>query len=265
MQFLTPAQLDPVVRIANYHPALPGQSWANRRIPDLQVILAIEGEFEYREAESIWPIHPGEVLWIEPGVAHTFCCVETSATGTISGMHLELQTIGTWAAGDYRLVHMPERVTRIQESEYLQERFRRMASVFGSYVHDRELLVSTIAREILILLMAYWRQSTNSTISPRMLEMLRFIRNHLQQPLSRQELAAEFGLSPEHINLLFRQELGMTPSAVINRERVMLAHRLLHEQGQTVTEAAYAVGFSDPFYFSRVFKQILGVPPSQVQ
>jgi two-component system response regulator YesN len=56
----------------------------------------------------------------------------------------------------------------------------------------------------------------------------------------------------------------MTPSAVINRERVMLAYRLIHEQGKSVKEAAYAVGYQDPFYFSRVFKRTLGIPPSQV-
>lgn len=44
----------------------------------------------------------------------------------------------------------------------------------------------------------------------------------------------------------------------------MLAYRLIHEQGKSVKEAAYAAGYQDPFYFSRVFKRTLGIPPSQV-
>jgi len=261
---LTLAEIQPVVRIANYHDVLSLQSWPQRTIPDLQLILIIKGDYEYQEGTSLIPVQPGQILWIEPGIRHTFRHVDAKTGGLISSIHLELSATGTWAAGDYRLLQMPERLTVVNDMAYFQERFWRMAQVFGSYLYQRELLTSAIAREIMILLLGHWQQPTTAKLSPRMEEMLAFIRLHLQQPLSRQELAAAFGVSPEHINLLFRRELGMTPSAVINRERVMLAYRLIHEQGKSVKEAAYAVGYQDPFYFSRVFKRTLGISPSQV-
>ena len=146
----------------------------------------------------------------------------------------------------------------------MHERFRRNAAIFRSYLPHRELLLAAIAQEILLLLLGHWQQPTTVTLSARMEEMIAFIRANLQQPLSRTVLAAAFGLTPEHVNLLFRRELGITPSTVINRERVMTAYRLIHEDGHSVKEAAYAVGYQDPFYFSRIFKQILGIPPSQV-
>lgn len=261
---LTLAEIQPVVRIANYHEVAPLQSWPQRMIPDLQLILIIQGAFEYRAGALVTPVQPGELLWIEPGVRHTFRHVEPGVPGLISGIHFELTTPGTWAAGDYWLLQAPERVTLVNEISYLHDRFRRMAQVFSSYLPQRELLTSTIAREILLLLVGHWQQPATSQLSARMAEMLAFIRLNLQRPLSRQDLAVAFGVSPEHINLLFRRELNMTPSAVINRERVMLAYRLIHEEGKSVKEAAYAVGYQDPFYFSRVFKRTLGIPPSQV-
>lgn len=265
MQLLTPADIHPTVRIANDHSVMPGQSWPNRTIPDLQLILMIDGKFEYSEGEQLWPVSPGEILLIEPGVIHTFRSNEASHTGRIAGIHLELIAEGSWAAGDYRLAQTPERITQPHNIDYLQSRFERLAIIFAGYDPYRQFLLNTIAHEVVLLLMSEWRRSTPAQVSLRMQEMIRFIRTHLQEPLSRQTLANEFSLSPEHINLLFRRELGMTPSAVINRERIMLAYRLIHEQGHSVKEAAFAVGFSDPFYFSRVFKEILGVPPSQVQ
>ena len=264
MHYVTLAEIEPVVRIANYHEVLPRQSWSQRTIPDLQLILIIAGHFEYLEGNQVVAIRPGEVLWIEPARRHTFRHVEDKASGMISGIHLELMTKGTWAAGDYRLAQAPERVTPVNEMAYLHERFHRMAQVYRSYLPQRDLLTSAIAREILLLLVGHWQQPATAHLSPRMEAMLAFIRTHLQHPLSRQDLAAAFGVSPEHINLIFRRELNMTPSAVINRERVMLAYRLIHEQGKSVKEAAYAVGYQDPFYFSRVFKRTLGIPPSQV-
>lgn len=264
LRYITATEIQPVVRIANYHDVLPLQSWPQRIIPDLQLILIVQGHYEYQENGLVIPVQPGEILWIEPGVRHTFRHVDATATGLISSIHLELLPTGSWAAGDYRLAQTPERLTHITDTAYMQARFWRMAQIFGSYLPHRELLTSTIAHEIMLLLLGHWQQPTTSQLSPRMAAMLAFIRSHLQQPLSRQTLADAFGVSPEHINLLFRRELNMTPSAVINRERVMLAYRLIHEQGKSVKEAAYVVGYGDPFYFSRVFKRILGIPPSQV-
>jgi len=56
----------------------------------------------------------------------------------------------------------------------------------------------------------------------------------------------------------------MTPSEVINRERLARAYQLMDRDGLNVTEAALAVGFRDPFYFSRRFKGMYGFPPSQM-
>ncbi len=273
---VTPTTLAPVVRIANYHTVLPFQSWPARVIPDLQLILIIKGRFAYREHDEVEAnterqliaLGPGDLLWIEPARRHTFCAVAPEQEGLISGIHLELIANGAWAAGDYRLSGVPARRTQLTDFAYLHERFRRCAITFRSYLPHREQLTSAIACEILLLLLGHWEQSTSGqgTMEPsgRMAEMIAFIRTNLARPLSRQVLAATFHLTPEHINLLFRRELGTTPSAVINRERVMAAYRLIHEEGYSVKEAAYAVGYQDPFYFSRVFKATLGIPPSQV-
>jgi AraC-like DNA-binding protein len=42
----------------------------------------------------------------------------------------------------------------------------------------------------------------------------------------------------------------------------MWAHRLLTDEGLSVKETAARVGFDDAFYFSRVFKKVMGIPPS---
>jgi AraC-like DNA-binding protein len=263
MRIVTPAEIQPTVRIANYHRVAPGQSWPNRQIPDLQLILVITGECLYLEENSqSLRVAAGSVLCIEPGRRHTFCAAAT-AEGLISGIHLELIRDGAWAAGDYRLAPAPERVTPGADFAYLHERFQRLATVYNSYWPYRTEQTGVIAGEIVLILAGQWQKPSGPAFSPRLAEMIRFIRRNLQGNLSRRELAHTFGISPEHVNVIFRKELGMTPSAVINRERVMAAYQLIHEQGCSVKEAAYAVGFSDPLYFSRVFKRVFGAPPSQ--
>ena len=56
--------------------------------------------------------------------------------------------------------------------------------------------------------------------------------------------------------------LGVTPVAYLTRHRVEAAARMLSEADSTVTEAAMACGFSSPSYFCKVFRAVIGVPPS---
>jgi AraC-like DNA-binding protein len=254
------------VRIANHHPVPANQVW-ERRIPDPQFLIILTGLFEFQEPKQpLLRLRAGEILFIEPEVSHRFRLAPGSSMGQIAGMHLEFTTPGRWAAGDYRLALKPKRVTRPADSTYLVERFQHLAAVYESYQPYREALVNVIATEIVLILSAYWEDEIERAAHPsqRMEAILGYIRANLSQPLTRQSLAETFNLSAGYINQLFKVELGMSPSAVINRERAARAYQLLDREGFSVAESAQAVGFQDPFYFSRVFKQIYSIPPSQV-
>jgi AraC-like DNA-binding protein len=254
------------VRIANHHPVTPKNHW-DRSIPDPQIIYVLKGVFEYwQDVSEALSLQPDDVLWIEPNVRHRFFLAPGQVEGEIAGMHLEFSPAGRWAAGDYRLAVGPERVTRVSDPVYLRERFTRMAAVYESYQPYRKELVDSIANEIVLILAAHWRSEVQRSAhpSPRMEAILLYIREHLADPISRCSLSETFSLSAGYINQLFQVELGMPPTAVINRERVARAYQLLDRDGLSVAEAASAVGFQDPFYFSRVFKQVYTIPPSQV-
>ena len=255
-----------VVRIANHHPVAANTLW-DRSIPDVQILCILEGVFEYKEVDQpAERLAPGDILFIEPGARHRFALAPECAEGWIAGMHLEFTLGGRWEAGEYRLALKPKRVTHLIDPHYLQDRFKRMAAVYESYQPYRNELVNTIANEIILILAAYWEDEIDRAPRPsqRMENILHYIRENLTQPLSRQSLAETFHLSAGYINQLFNVELGMSPSAVINRERAARAYQLIDREGLSVVETALAVGYQDPFYFSRVFKQIYSIPPSHV-
>jgi AraC-like DNA-binding protein len=254
------------VRTANHHPVASKTVW-DRSIPDPQIVCILEGEFVYQAAgQPAISQSAGDFLFIEPNVPHRFALADSAEQGKIAGVHLEFTPAGSWAAGDYRLEVHPKCVTHIDHAGYLQERFIHLAAVYESYQPFREELTNSIATEIVLILSAYWIDEVERAVrpSPRMETILAYIRDNLAQPLTRQSLAETFNLSAGYINQLFKLELGMSPTAVINRERAARAYQLIDREGMSVTETALAVGFHDPFYFSRVFKQIYSIPPSQV-
>lgn len=106
------------------------------------------------------------------------------------------------------------------------------------------------------------RQQRLSSEAQRLVrKAMAYVQQNYQESLSRQDLARYVGMSDDYLTYCFRQELGMTPIAYLNRYRITQAKRLLKESDRTITQIALEVGFSDSGYFSRVFRREAGLSP----
>jgi transcriptional regulator GlxA family with amidase domain len=90
-----------------------------------------------------------------------------------------------------------------------------------------------------------------------------YMTDHLNQPLQVSTLAALANVSPSHFFALFKKRTGCPPIDFFTRLRMRHASRLLGSTSASVKEVAAALGYDDPFYFSRVFKSVHNVPPSR--
>ena len=77
------------------------------------------------------------------------------------------------------------------------------------------------------------------------------------------DIAARLGLDRRYLSRIFRQRMGMTVMDYIIKTRLNSAYRLLSD-GLSVTRVSELVGYSDPFYFSKMFKRFYGIPPRAV-
>ena len=68
-------------------------------------------------------------------------------------------------------------------------------------------------------------------------------------------------VGPEYFSRLFREHARQTPSQFLARLRMQHAARLLQQSDLSVKAAGRAIGFEDPYHFSRAFKQFHGVAP----
>lgn len=85
---------------------------------------------------------------------------------------------------------------------------------------------------------------------------------HVNQPLQVAELAAQANVSPSHYFALFKRQTGRAPIDYFIRLRMQRARTLLDSTTASVKEIAVALGYNDPFYFSRVFKTVNRVAPT---
>jgi CheY-like chemotaxis protein len=105
------------------------------------------------------------------------------------------------------------------------------------------------------------KQKLNQNARRLVRQAMAYINEHYAEPLSRQEIAQRVSIAEDYLTYCFRQELGITPIRYLQRFRVNQAKLLLKNTQKTITEIAFAVGFSDSGYFSRIFHRDTGMSP----
>ncbi len=122
--------------------------------------------------------------------------------------------------------------------------------------------------EFLLYLCRSHRATTENRLSVSGMEALKkavlHIRNNYRRPISLQEAADAAGFSVSYFSREFKKLTGQTFVSFLNRVRCQHAAQLLRS-GMPVTEACYASGFRELSYFSRTFRQIMGMPPSEIR
>lgn len=108
-------------------------------------------------------------------------------------------------------------------------------------------------------------EKAENAVSPsvdRVKHTILYIKNHLSEKLTLDDIAQHVGISKYHLSREFKVLTGQTVFEMVNLIRCKEAKRLIMN-GASVSEAASACGFENISYFSRCFKQRFGTLPSQ--
>ncbi|MBN8215191.1 MAG: PocR ligand-binding domain-containing protein [Spirochaetes bacterium] len=135
--------------------------------------------------------------------------------------------------------------------------------------------VPTIPAERLPHLLAFFSLIVQTTASRRLVErradalvwrIERYAREHLDQPLSLTQAALLVGRSASTVSHVFKKRTGTPFKQRLLALRIEKAEDLLRQNpAMKVSEAARAVGYENPFLFSRLFKKHRGVAPAAVK
>lgn len=93
--------------------------------------------------------------------------------------------------------------------------------------------------------------------------VVRIISEQLHLPLKVSDLAAEVGFTENYLSILFKKETGETITDMLTRLRMKKARELLRHPEVKIYEVSEQVGYTDPNHFSRSFKQLEGMYPTE--
>ena len=171
---------------------------------------------------------------------------------------------------DYFLERMPGTAVPVEVDTAAQREARGLfraclAALDTGYSLPNLIYASQSASHILALLLfrnaALPPEAGRISRGAQLESMVEYMLENLENPLRLEDLARHAGHSVSHFSEWFKAQTGQSPMAHFEQLRIRAACRLLDLTDQPVKAIAQEAGYPDPYYFSRVFKKVMGVSP----
>ena len=104
--------------------------------------------------------------------------------------------------------------------------------------------------------------ASNVSYSHQIQRVVKFLKENIEANFKLADIADIAGLSQSHFSKLFREEMRYAPMEYFTHLKLQRACLLLKTSDKNIQEIAASLGYHDPYYFSRLFKKIVGVSPS---
>lgn len=143
--------------------------------------------------------------------------------------------------------------------------FKEMISELQTCRTGFEELLSMYLRQIFLLVQRTGQEqkpSVSTYIQEEMEYARRYFNEHYNEPISIQDYAESRNMSVCYFQRNFKQIVSHTPMQYLLTIRVNSAASLLETTDYSMAEISAIVGYEDPLYFSRLFRKLKGMSPS---
>ena len=133
--------------------------------------------------------------------------------------------------------------------------------------HGREILSKALVLQLMATLCRYQQNGELEFAPPvqpkndRILDVLRYLDEHLCEDLEIEQVAEHFFISKYHLMRLFNKETGTTIHAYLIQRRLVLARELIKE-GHSANDACFKAGFRSYSSFTRAYSKHFGSTPT---
>ena len=138
--------------------------------------------------------------------------------------------------------------------------FRALFDIFSK---EDQIRVHALAATFLQILVALSPYNTKEKERRAITRSLRYINDFYTEDIRIPDLAAMENLSNSRYHAVFKEAMGMSPSAYVTELRMRHACELLRTTDMSVKQIGSLVGYRDPHFFSKAFKLSVGASPAE--
>lgn len=145
----------------------------------------------------------------------------------------------------------------------LYEQMMQIYNAQGSLPHQSAYMTGALYQLISILIRMSEGRSRQSLSASYVARACDYIANHYGLPIGIEDIAAHVGLSRSRLYRAFQQELHTSPVKYLTHFRIRQACALLERRDLSVKAVAHSVGFDNQLYFSRRFREVMKLSPTE--
>ena len=224
--------------------------------------LCLEGEGVFYSGEERYPIKQGQGFLIHPGKLTFY-----QADSVNPWSYLWVGIGGHDAEKYLRLAGLSARnpifsCTQIDTAKsYILDMMKHHALSAAN-----EIYIQGILMQFLALLV----EDAGCTVSPQqntssvyINQAISYIHKNYQNPLTVQEIADYLSLNRSYLTELFLKTVQLSPQQFLTRYRITKSEELLQSSSLSIQNIAYSCGYSSSFSFSKAFRKVNGLSPSE--
>lgn len=227
------------------------------------LIYCVEGQGEIRLNETTHMVSADHFFIIPAGMSHAYRSDEQNPW-SIYWIHFSGLKSGNYSR--FACQSLP--IERSKTSR-INDRIDLFSEIFRNL--DRGFSVETLEYVNLCLPhllasfthLSQFRLIKESGEKDPVAQSINFMLEQLTKKLKLDEIATETGLSASHFSRLFQNRTGHSPIDYFIQLKIQRACRLLDNSGWMIADVAREMGFDDQFYFSRVFRKVMGMSPGE--
>lgn len=223
------------------------------------LLYCTEGEGYIHIGNKKYHLHPQEVFRIPRNQKHKYYASEKNPW-SIFWVHFKGENTGYYPLEEYQIIQMNSIHAENRIITLFGVLFRVLERNYtlGNFIYISQVL-SLILSEI------YFREKADeaSRQNRHITTIVRYMYRHLDRNLKLEDLEEELELSKSYINASFKKYTGRAPIDFFINLKMQEACKLLKSTDLYIVEISQKLGYDDPYYFSRIFKKVIGVSPKE--
>lgn len=242
---------------------------------ELEIFVLLKGRIHIGIGEQTYNLQAGDGCFINTEVIHSFTAdVPSSCTfrSFVFGSDIVGGTPGSIFDISYvrPLLENGVPFLKFQRQTGDSVYFEQFDKAFAACVKEEygyEFQVRNALSHILLYVSEKSRSAPRRSIpslhETRLKEMLTWIHKHLEKNITVSEIAGAVSICPRECQRIFQQYLHYSPIEYVQRKRIFTAAKQLSDTDYPITDIALSCGFSNPSYFSKQFKSLMGTTPGE--
>lgn len=272
----------PLVTLADMRTTNTAFKHIDRTAPFHVMLYILQGELPIVEDETEYILSEGSLLFLKSNIRHWGEKLIMPGTSFIF-VHFALPSVDAEMYGnlpaseftpqlsleryrirprEYRqtMLTLPKRINNLLGSN-IEFKLKELASCYNSDDPFRKLHISSMLSDILVDCYRLQYKTPTTINDMRVDEIISYLIKHRNEPFRSRHIEEHMKLSYKYLEEGFKKKTGMTIQQYHTALRIREAERLLGSTTYTIFEIGEQLGYTDPLYFSNVFKKHTGYSP----